>query len=135
MPVQEEKQPVPLTNPISHSVLLSSALNVNFTEPVEIQVNNAPAGKFYFGQQKTNTLKIVIFIFLFLLDVIVPTYVVDEAAFRCFSSYVKLPSQFSWTWSLNKKDNILMLGCGNSSLSKDVRLLFIFSCIIDILVL
>ena len=35
----------------------------------------------------------------------------------------------------NKKDNILMLGCGNSSLSKDVRLLFIFSCIIDILVL
>ena len=117
MPVQEEEQPVPLTHPISHSVLLSSALNVNFTEPVENQVNNTPAGKFYFGQQKTNTLKILIFIFLFLLlDVIAPTYVVDEAAFRCFSSYVKLPSQFSWTWSLNKKDNIL--SCSNFSLSR-----------------
>lgn len=47
---------------------------------------------------------------------IAPTYVVDDAALRCFSSYVKLPSQFSWAWSLNKKDNIL--SCSNCSLSR-----------------
>lgn len=54
MPVEGEEQPQHPVNPISHPVLLSSAPDVNFTEPIENQVSSTTtSGKFNFGQQKT----------------------------------------------------------------------------------
>ncbi|EFX74165.1 hypothetical protein DAPPUDRAFT_307489 [Daphnia pulex] len=86
--VREEDQPKH-PNPI----LLSSAPNVQLAEPIENQDIDTSTS-----------------------DVATSKYLVDDAAFRCFSSYVKLPSQSSWVWSLNKKDNILC--CSNCSLSR-----------------